>query len=429
MPTILVLYPAYGTTSCGKVARYAQQIDGLKLALATEDPTSYDEDIFNEVIEIPPPEDLAKTHEIMRRWCEKRRPDGIFMQSERGLLLGSLLAREFDLKGPTVEAAHLCSNKYLQRVALSGAGIGNPLFALGESAKDVRRLSRDFGFPLVLKCVISTMSRLVTLVCGEEDIDAAVARIGVGLSESLDVARLIGFSQKGKVDLGCDPRRQFLVESFLGGDFVETDGLIIGRKPFTFGVTEQVQSVTPPFFIEGYLFPAECSDNEPIEAVSDAIINALGLGDSAFSIEMRVCGREIRVVEVNGRLGWDEAFSDLFQVRTHQERIFQTLQLALGIEPELIRDESLFAAVAYRCCYYHGIVEDLPTQDELAQLEHDGLKLGLATHEGARFVAPPDPETYPHVAWGLATHPASSHIAYEMARQAVDKLHISIRRI
>ena len=47
MPTILVLYPAYGTTSCGKVARYAQQIGGLSLALASEDPTSYDEDIFN----------------------------------------------------------------------------------------------------------------------------------------------------------------------------------------------------------------------------------------------------------------------------------------------------------------------------------------------------------------------------------------------
>jgi hypothetical protein len=428
MPTILVLYPAYGTTSCGKVARYAQQIDGLKLALATEDPTSYDEDIFNEVIEIPPPEDLAETYKMMRRWCEKRRPDGIFMQSERGLLLGSLLAREFGLKGPTVEAAHFCSNKYLQRLNLSRAGIGNPLFALAESAKDVRRMGRDFGFPLVLKCVISTMSRLVTLVCSKEDIDTAVARIGAGLSESLDVARLIGFAQAGKVELGCDPRRQFLVESFLGGDLVETDGLVIGKKPFTFGVTEQIQSVNPPFFIEGYLFPAECSDNEPIEAVSNAVIDALGLGDSAFSIEMRVCGREICIVEVNGRLGWDEAFSDLFQVRTHRERIFQTIQLALGIEPERIRDESRFAAVAYRSCYYDGIIENLPTRDELDQLEHEELRLGLATHEGARFVAPPNPESYPHVAWALATHPASSHTAYGVARQAVDKLDISIRR-
>lgn len=429
MPTILVLYPAYGTTSCGQVARYAQQIIGLKLALANDEPTSYDEDIFNEVLEIPPPEQLVRTHEIMRRWCGKRHPDGIFLQSERGLLLGSLLAREFDLKGPTVEAAHLCSNKYLQRVVLSRAGIGGPLFALAESAADVRRLARDFGFPLVLKCVISTMSRLVTPVCNDEEVDTAVAQICAGLSKSLDVARLVSFAQTGKVDLGCDPRRQFLVESFLGGDFVETDGLVVGRKPFTFGVTEQVQSVDPPFFIEGYLFPAECSDNEPIEATSNAIIDAIGLGDSAFSIEMRVCAREICVVEVNGRLGWDEGFSDLFQVRTHRERIFQTLQVALGMKPDLIRDVSRFAALAYRPCYYDGIIEDLPTREELARLGHDQLKLGLATHEGARFVAPPNPEAYPHVAWALATHPSSSHIAYEIARQAVDGLDISIRRI
>jgi hypothetical protein len=65
----------------------------------------------------------------------------------------------------------------------------------------------------------------------------------------------------------------------------------------------------------------------------------------------------------------------------------------------------------------------------LDRLEHDELTLGLATHEGARFVAPPNAETYPHVAWALATHPASSHMAYEIAREAVDKLDISIRRI
>ena len=164
-----------------------------------------------------------------------------------------------------------------------------------------------------------------------------------------------------------------------------------------------------------------------IAAVQETEQRRVHSGLSRVGVCAGIQSRE--VVEVNGRLGWDEAFSDLFQVRTHQERIFQTIQLALGIEPELIRDESRFAAVAYRPCYYHGIVEDLPTRDELAQLEHDELKLGLATHEGALFVAPPDPETYPHVAWALATHPASSHVAYEMARQAVDKLHILIRRI
>jgi hypothetical protein len=406
MPTLIVLYPAYGTVSCQEVARYAERIEDLKLVLADDEPAASDEAIFDEVVELPPPEHLAQAYNIMQRWCDKYHPDGIFMQSERGLLLGSLLASEFDLRGPSVAAAHLCSNKYQQRTVLSRAGIGNPCFALAENANDVQRLAQDFSFPLVLKCVISTMSRLVTLVCRPEEIDSAVARMSAGLSSSLDVARLVSFAQTGKVDLGCDPARQFLVESFLEGDFVETDGLVVADSPFTFGVTEQIQSVSPPFFIEGYLLPAECTDNGPVEAISDNIIRTIDLRDSGFSIEMRVRGNEVRLIEVNG-----------------------LMQLSLGIHPELISDESRFAALAYRSCYYDGVVEDLPAREALAELERDDLKLGLATHVGARFFAPPHPEAYPHVAWALATHPVSSHEAYEIGRQAVDALEISIRPV
>ncbi|MFH1032615.1 MAG: ATP-grasp domain-containing protein [Chloroflexota bacterium] len=429
MATILVLYPAYGTVSCHQVADYAENIGNLRLILADDEPTASDEDIFDEVMELPPPHQLTEAYDILRYWFDKRRPDGIFMQSERGLLLGSILANEFELKGPPVKAAHLCSNKYQQRVALSNAGIGNPQFALAESATDVHRLARSFGFPIVLKCVISTMSRLVTLVNRPEEIDNAVMRMQVGLEKSLDVARLLGFAKTAKVDLGCDPKRQFLVESFLQGDFVETDGLVGGDKPCTFGVTEQIQSVNPPFFIEGYLFPAECTDTKPILSTSDAILKAVDLHYSGFSIEMRVFDNKISVMEVNGRLGWDEGFGDLFQVRTHRDRIVQTLQLALGIEPEPIRDESRFAALAYRSYYHDGMVEDLPTREELVQRNNGEVKLGLATHKGARFLAPPNPDCYPHIAWALATHPVSSHKAYEKARKAVDKLDISMRRL
>ncbi|MBI4296109.1 MAG: ATP-grasp domain-containing protein, partial [Chloroflexi bacterium] len=400
----------------------------VRMVLADDEPTISDLDIFDEVWELPPPERLAEAHDLLRRWCDKHRPDGIFLQSERGLLLGSLIAREFELKGPPVEAAHLCSNKYLQRVTLSQAGIGNPLFALGENTVDVHRLAKEAGFPVVLKCVISTMSRLVTLVNSQKEVDTAVARMRDGIAKSLDVTRLLGFAETAKVDLGCDPRRQFLIESFLGGDMVETDGLLIGDRPYTFGVCEQVQSIDPPFFIEAYLFPAECTDTRTVESVSDATIKALGLRDSAFSIEMRVSNGVVRIIEVNGRLGWDEGFSELFQVHTHQDRIHQALQLALGMEPRIIHDRSRFAALAYRSCYYDGIVEELPTRDEVTKMSTIELRLGLATNRGARFVAPPNPEAYPHVAWALATHPASSHAAHEIARQVLDRLDIVIRR-
>ena len=429
MTTLLMLYPAYGTVSCHEVCRHAEQIDGLRVVLADDSPTTSDLDIFDEVWELPPPENVKDAYALLRRWCEKRPPDGLFLQSERGILLGSLMVRDLDLKGPSVEAAHLCSNKYLQRVALQKAGIGVPMFSLAEDEADVHRLAAQFGFPVLLKCVISTMSRLVTLISADDQVDASVARMREALKKSLDVKRLVSFSETGDVDLGCDPTRQFLVESFLKGDMIETDGFVVGDKPFTFGVTEQIQSIDPPFFIESYLLPSECTDNEAIETVSDATIRAMGLRDSAFSTEMRTLDGQTSIVEVNGRLGWDEGFSELFKVRTKQERILQAQQLALGYEMRLERDHSRCAALAYRSCYYNGIVEEIPTAAELNGLRTETLQLGLATHRGARFLAPPDPEVYPHVAWALATHPTSSHAANEIARTALERLQITISRI
>lgn len=429
MLTLVILYPAYGTVSCARLGRYAAQIDGLRLVLADEAVNITNEDIFEEVIELPPPEELPAAYEIMRRWCAKRHADGIFVQSERGLLLGSLLAEELGLKGPGVRAAHLCSNKYLQRVVLSQAGIPNPRFALAEDATGVRRLANDYGFPLILKCVISTMSRLVTPVFSAAEIDGAVARVKAGLLLSEHVTRLEGFSKVSQTDLACDPGRQFLVESFLSGDAVETDGLVIDGGPFTFGVTEQIQSVDPPFFIEGYLLPAECVNESQVEAVSDAVIRAINLQNTGFSIEMRVLGNEVHLMEVNGRLGWDEGLGEMFASRTHEERIVQAAQIALGIIPARTCDRHRFAALAYRTCYYDGIVEDLPAREEMNRRENENLRIQLGTHLGARFYAPPSPEAYPHSAWALATHPVSSHAAYNLARTAINSLDIKIRRL
>ena len=40
MPTLLILYPAYGAVSCHEVSRWAEKINGLRLVLADEEPTT-----------------------------------------------------------------------------------------------------------------------------------------------------------------------------------------------------------------------------------------------------------------------------------------------------------------------------------------------------------------------------------------------------
>ncbi|MCJ7521448.1 MAG: ATP-grasp domain-containing protein [Dehalococcoidia bacterium] len=431
--TLLVLYPVVETFHYEQLALCKSQLEGVacRFVLADDCIQGSDIRVFDEIIEVPPPERLSEAYNVLRGWCDKHRPDGIFMQSEVGLLLGSLLAREFGLPGPSVEAAHLCTNKYLCRVVLSNAGVPRPLFRLAESESDVRCIAKEFGYPLVLKGVVSAMSRLVTLVSAEDQIETAVRRVRKGLGESVDILRLESFRHTAKIELGCDPRRQFLVESFVRGKPVETDGVVAGDKIITYGIVEQVGSTEPPFYIEGYLLSAEYSDPEELETyrISDKALRAVGLRDSGFSIEMRICDVETCVIEVNGRLGYDEGFWDMFQIRAHSHPLTHTLKIALGMEPRQNVNSGPCAALAYYCCYTDSIVEKLPTSEELRHLNLDGIKLCLSAREGMRIFAPPHPEAYPHIAWALVEHPLSSRKAYESGRLAVNNLGISFRPV
>lgn len=430
MSSLLVLYPLVGDFRRELVSQ-ARKIEDVRLVLADDHIPASDYSLFDEVIEVPPPQCLAEAHEILQRWCHKNHPEGVYLQSEVALLLGSLLVRESGLAGPPPEAAHACTNKYLSRVVLSQAGVPTPRFGLTDDAAGVRRLAREFGYPVVLKGVASTMSRLVIFIKNESEVEDAVAYIRSRLPASLDIIRLASFARAAKIDLGCDPPRQFLVESFVEGDAVETDGLVVKDKIYTFGVIEQVMTTSPRFYFEGYLIPAEFPGMEvaKVRQISNAALAAVGLRDSGFSIEMRTCNGEVCVIEINGRLGWDEGLWELFETRINSPPLLHTLKIALGMETELTVDEKCCAAVAYRNCYRNGVVERLPKLEELGQFSTDGFRLGLATEEGARFFAPPHPEAYPHVAWALTTHPVSSRAAYVAARKLVDKLDVRIKEV
>src|SRR5206468_3926636 len=110
------------------------------------------------------------------------------------------------------DAAHLSVNKPRSRVALRAAGVPVPAFALARDARSVRKTG--MAYPLVLKPVASTLGRGVEKVEGDRDLDAAVERLRARLAHSPDVGRLVAFARLAKVDLGCDPTEEFLVEAF-----------------------------------------------------------------------------------------------------------------------------------------------------------------------------------------------------------------------
>jgi biotin carboxylase len=431
MKTLILLYLRPAKHRQEVVARNRTRLAdlGLRLVCADDEIDPRDGESFDDVIVLPPQEEVGRVHEALLGYAREHPVAGVVAQTEAAILPGALLVRSLSLPGMTIEAAHACVNKYESRTTLAGAGVPTPPFRLARTAADVRSFVRSGpGFPVVLKAVASSMSRLVTLVREDAGIGDAVAMVSSGLATFPDVRRLCTFAEAAGIDLGCDPRREFLVEGFAPGAPIETDGIVAGTTPFTFGVTEQVMFPPPCFYIDGYLFPSDRPEAERarIERISDAALRASGIRDSGFSIEMRAGDAGVAVIEVNGRLGQDDGFAELFAPATGCEPIVHTIAMAAGLAPDLVRRPVPPRALAYRCSFVEGTVEAAPDPSQLAALAASGIQSGLSVTPGTRLHAPPHPEAYPHLAWAIASDPRSSRAAYDRAAAGVSSLEFRI---
>ncbi|MCY2960084.1 MAG: ATP-grasp domain-containing protein [Planctomycetota bacterium] len=431
MIDVLCIYPGPAAFRQKQVAAHRPLLEslGVRLLLADDYDDPGDRACFADVIALPPPEELAAGKRALDRALSGRAIHGVLAQSESGLCLGALVAAERGLPCIPLQAALLTTSKFGTRTALESARVPQPRFALARTAADVRRFASTHDFPVVLKASASALARLVTLVRSEAEIDEAVARIRAGLALSPDVRRLCEFGRVAGLDLGHDPLDQFLVESYARGLPVETDGVVSRDRIGTFGVTEQILTPPPLFFFEGYLTPADLPERDiaAIEATSDAALRALGVRDTGFSIEMRWDAARASILEVNGRLGWDEGFGDLFAAITGMQPVLQTLQIALGQTVVVERRPDVRAAVAYSACYADRIVLSTPSAETIAEVEREfDVQAGTCVWPGDRTVAPPDPDATPHLAWALARDPESSRSAYDAARRALTRLPVEL---
>ena len=432
MPTVLVLYPGLSDIRRHHLRRHrwALRLLGFHIVLADDTVDPEDLRAFDEVVPLPPAEEVGEAVGILERFCDGRRIDGVLAQWEPSLPAGSLLAHALGLPGPGVEAAFRSINKLVCRQVLERAGVPVPAFALAESAEDVKRFACRHGYPVVLKAVASTLGRLVTLVGDDGQVEAAVRGMRDRLALTPDVRRLVSFARAAGLDAGCDPTREFLVESFCPGVPVETDGVVFRGEPLSYGITEQVLSPPPCFCVEGYLLPAERGEGATrrIEEVSRAAIEAVGLRDAGFSVELREAEDAVRVIEVNGRLGWDEGFGDLFEALTGDQPLLHAAQVALGRRPGW-RPKPAAAAVAYTSCHEDALVTRVPDPREIREAERAGARVAVMVSQGARTWTLNQPQARPHLAWAIATDRRSSRAAYQRARAAVDRLRFDLEPV
>ena len=408
--------------------RWRLRLGGVKVILADDLVHPEDTGVFADVLEMPSAEDAEGAWRTLGRYLEKHPVDGIIAQSEPGLLLGAHAAREFGLAGPSVEAALSTVNKFDSRTRLAAAGVAQPAFELVRDAQDVRRFAGEHGWPVVIKAVASSRQRLVLKVSGEAELDQAVAQMKAGLPAARDVRRLVSFAELERVDLGFDPLQSFLVEAFQVGRPVECDGVIAGNKPHWFGICEQLSCDRPGFIIEGYLLPGRVTaeQEQQVRHMARVAVQTLGLENTGVSVEMRLASDGPRLIEVNGRLPWDDGLNELIQASTGCNPGVLMLKVAAGKALPKVETRQ-HAALIYRCNFDEGLLTRVPDASELKALSSREKTPLLFASQGDRLLEAQHPDSRPHLAGILATHRSDIRQAMDSARACLSDLRMEFQ--
>ena len=426
---VLVLYPGLVKERRQLVAphRWRLKWSGTQLILADDRLHPEDAQVFGDVLQLPPAQRAEEVWQTLMAYVKRHPVDAIVAQSEAGLLLGARLARELGLPGPSVESVLATVDKHASRRLLQKAGVPQPAFALVQDAQALRRFGREHGWPVVLKAVASSRQRLVRCVQGEQEVAHSVAEMRAALPNARDVLRLQSFAELEGLDLGLDPQRQFLVEAFQSGMPLECDGLLVGKQPRWFGVCEQIPSGERQFFIEGYLLPArlDCDSSARVLGVAQDALRALGLENSGVSVELRLTEGAASIIEVNGRLLWDEGLQELVQACTGELPSVLALKLAMGLKlPEI--KQRRHAALLYRSNYESAVLRSAPTPKEWKRLTRRARSAWMIAETDQLLLPGEHRDSRPHLAAILCSDRRSTTQALAAARGVLEGLHLDV---
>ncbi len=426
---VLILYPGLYEERRDLLAphKWRLRLTGTKFILAEDRLHPEDGAVFGETLQLPSPEKAGEVWEELSKYLKRHPVDAIVAQSEPALLIGARAAREFGLIGPSVEAAMATVNKFGTRTQLKAAGIPQPDFRLVSCAAEVRAFAEEHGWPVILKATASSRQRLVTRVAGREEVESAVEHMLASLPTARDVIRMASFAELEGLDLGFDPFKQFLVERSVDGVALECDGVISGSTADWVGVCEQVPAPIPGYFIEGYLLPTRESGEQQHVAngIAQACVQTLGLTNTGVSVEIHMSDQQPYVIEVNGRLPWDEGMQELVQAATGCFPALLALRVAMGKSIRRARIKR-HAALLYCANYLEGTVESVPEPSEFKRLTRGAHAAWLFAQPGMEVLQGVHPDSRPHLAGVLTTDRHSTARAMQRGQAILDGLSIRI---
>lgn len=264
------------------------------------------------------PISITEKEDILEK-CKQINIDGIIsIASDLAMVAVNYVASYMGLVGNSLKATEASTNKHTMRKAFEKNGDPSPKSFLVESSDECKNLD----YPVIVKPLDRSGSRGITKLYSSK-----------GLNDAIDRAKDLGFIKKA------------LVEEFAEGQEYSVECISYNGVHHYLTSTKKFTTGAPNFIETGHLEPGHI---DGVQKVIFHALDSLGVKYGASHSEVKVDDKgNIKIIEIGGRMGGDFIGSDLVRLSTGFDFVEAVIEVALGIEPNVILDEKGVAAVRY----------------------------------------------------------------------------------
>lgn len=272
------------------------------------------------------PISIIEKEKILNK-CREIEIDGICsIGSDLAIITVNYVAQCMGLVSNTLKCNEVSTNKNLMRRCFAENEDPSPKSILVNNIDDVNKL--DIKYPIIIKPLDRSGSRGITKLESKE-----------GLEEAINKAKQEGF------------KKEVLIEEFVEGEEYSVECISYEGKHQFLQMTYKYTTGSPSFIETAHLEPAPVS-KEMLDKVIFTVFHALdslkivyGASHSEIKIDK---DKNIKIIEVGGRMGGDLIGSSLVRLSTGYDFVENVLNIALRIKPNVKKEmTNKYSAVIY----------------------------------------------------------------------------------
>ncbi len=335
--------------------------------------------------------------------------DAIVAVDDDGALLAAMASELLDLPHNASDAVAAACNKYLSRQMLAQADLPSPSFWCYPIDADPLAIGREIRFPCVVKPLFLSASRGVIRANDSAQFAAAFERVRALLCTPEIAQR------------GGALAHQILVETFIPGQEVALEGLLIRGELKVLALFDKPDPLDGPFFEETlFITPSRLPANvqTTIATRTAQAAEALGLREGAVHAELRVYNADAWVLEVAPRsIGGLCSRTLRFGPGLSLEELI--LQQALGIDATQHTREHLASGVMMLPIPQRGILQAVHGRE--AAHDTPGIEeIDITVPLGQEVIPLPEGDRYLGFLFARADTPEAVEAALREAHRHLD---------